>query len=828
MNLEHIKRYLPYIIAACIIGFSILAFYIRIIPATHVGSGDILNFVGMDDPMYNLRQVELTLKNFPAFGWFDPMTLMPYGQIPHWGPMFIWIISFACVLTGAVSQPDIIRVALLIPPIMAACIVPIAYYIGSKIKDWKTGLLSALFVAIIGGQHLTRSLYGYVDHHTAEILFGGLFCLIYIYALIETKDLKINIKNFSTMKKSILLACIVGFTYMIGFLVMPTMVWFALIVGLYTIIQFILDYYYHKKSEYLLILNSVSFAVVIALFFAIGFPVVTFVTLAHYSIAHVMMYAALIGVTFLLYIIKNNTSTLRGFITTLAVISGLAFVAFAMSLNQLYYIAIESIYGFFGQSTYAVTVQEARMWTLTDAWNSYNFAFPLALVGIGILLYYIVKYKRHEHIFFGIWSIIALISTIQHIRYEYYLAINVSILSAIAVIFCIEKSLPHIKKLKTKNQETEKLPITKKNKKAKVEPKDNTNVGILATSILSIVSILAILFIVTSISFGIGIANSDPIRLNGDWKESLVWMGNNTPNTGVDYYKIYPYQEIYHYPKGTYGVMSWWDYGHMITYIAHRIPNANPFQAGVKGNASSSSFFMAEDEQKSTQILDELRTKYVMTDIEMATGKFWAMATWYNEQLGASPYIGMFMIQNPQTQQTQQAMVYSQAFFRTMITRLHIYDGSMINSNAAVYIEYDIASGVPTIRIAEQLSLQDAINRTKQKNMYGRSTGIISPEVTFPIGKVPALKHYRLVHESPSSTITGNGFDVKYVKTFEYVKGAEIIGEGIIETTVTTNTGRQFIYRQESENGKFVVPYPGTYKISGTNQTTIIKEEQIK
>ena len=29
--------------------------------------------------------------------------------------------------------------------------------------------------------------------------------------------------------------------------------------------------------------------------------------------------------------------------------------------------------------------------------------------------------------------------------------------------------------------------------------------------------------------------------------------------------------------------MSWWDYGHIITFIGHRIPNANPFQAGIGG-----------------------------------------------------------------------------------------------------------------------------------------------------------------------------------------------------------------------------------------------------
>jgi dolichyl-diphosphooligosaccharide--protein glycosyltransferase len=59
-------------------------------------------------------------------------------------------------------------------------------------------------------------------------------------------------------------------------------------------------------------------------------------------------------------------------------------------------------------------------------------------------------------------------------------------------------------------------------------------------------------------------------------------MLNGTPETGVDYFAIYD-SEGFEYSSESYGVMSWWDYGHYITTIASRIPNNNPFQAGVTG-----------------------------------------------------------------------------------------------------------------------------------------------------------------------------------------------------------------------------------------------------
>jgi dolichyl-diphosphooligosaccharide--protein glycosyltransferase len=80
--------------------------------------------------------------------------------------------------------------------------------------------------------------------------------------------------------------------------------------------------------------------------------------------------------------------------------------------------------------------------------------------------------------------------------------------------------------------------------------------------------------------------------------------------------------------------------------------------------------------------------------------------------------------------------------------------------------------------------------------------------------------------------------DIKSVKIFEYVKGAQITGDGIIEVPVTTNTGRTFVYRQASENGMFVVPYPtsgspyevratGPYRILGTARNVNVTEDDV-
>ena len=60
------------------------------------------------------------------------------------------------------------------------------------------------------------------------------------------------------------------------------------------------------------------------------------------------------------------------------------------------------------------------------------------------------------------------------------------------------------------------------------------------------------------------------------------------------------------------------------------MPNANPFQAGVTVPDGAAAYFMTTNESTANAILDHDRTRDVITDVEMDTGKFWAMATWFN------------------------------------------------------------------------------------------------------------------------------------------------------------------------------------------------------
>jgi dolichyl-diphosphooligosaccharide--protein glycosyltransferase len=316
----------------------------------------------------------------------------------------------------------------------------------------------------------------------------------------------------------------------------------------------------------------------------------------------------------------------------------------------------------------------------------------------------------------------------------------------------------------------------------------------------------------------------------------------------VNYYQIYDMKN-FTYPPGSYGVMSWWDYGHQITFIGKRIPNANPFQAGVAGPTGAASYFMTQSEDYANSVADQIGIRYVVTDIEMDSPKFWAMATWFNTSASDAPYNPAYYVTSSSSGQYQLVKLNNQSYYETMVSRLHNFDGSLGNASRAYYIEYQLPSVTgldePLITNVQPMDAAAARSRAAEFNRNaaaGMGANVVNQAVFLPVDTVPALRTYRLVHESPSgvySNATPGAPDLKYVKVFEHVKGARIAGQGTIALDLVTNTGRTFTYRQQSQGGQFLVPYStqgnpygvkalGKYRVEGTGLTYDVTERAVE
>ena len=869
-----LDKYRPYIIIGFIVLFTLLPLWTRgFIPAADMVTPEGVNLLGID-PWYNLRQVEQVVANFPGYAWFDAMTLYPSGDVIYWGPLFIQIISALCILAGAATRPEILVVASWVPPLMGAAMVPVTYLLARKIADWKTGLIAAGLIAVVGGNYAYRSLFGFVDHHIAETLFSTIFVLAYVAALLAARNSPLSKKNLENLKIPAITAALAGIAYLLGYFNMPTMILFALIVAAFTLIQFILDFFQNQSSDYLVLVNVVAFGVVMVGTAAFGFPHPG-LDLSRYTVGHIITSAGLIAGTLVLYglsvFLKERPKYY--FPAALAGIAALAVAVLFVALPDVYNLLISNLFAFFGEAPVTTTVEEARAWSYGAAWATFHWSLILAAGGVAALLWWNREKVNPAHVFVLIWTAIILASTTAHVRYEYYLAANIALLSGVFVGAVLNAGWKDVTRLlrpgsggdssdpgsdekkgepEKKGKKGGRAPATRKPKVPARDQPDYLKVG-------AVVAVVAVTLLFAGNSFAMNLAAGTTAKysgINSQWMEALTWMGANTPDPGVDYYAIYD-KDTFTYPEGSYGVMSWWDYGHWITFVSKRIPTNNPFQHGVAGPNGSATYFVSTSEEEANRILDNTGTRYVVTDIQLDTGKFHAPVTWADPEGGKERFIPSFLLPaSPGSTSYQSVPFQSQQYYLTMVSRLHNFDGSMTDPTSKVlYVEYRdpgaVNASLPVITRAEEMNATAAAAavETYNKNAPAGSHATLlnmyhqfQPDsILHPVERVPALRHYRLVHETPQNyfNVGANGPNLKNVKIFEYVPGAHIKGDGIIEVPVTTNTGRAFTYRQESVNGEFAVPYAtsgwpgevkttGLYRIVGTGQTFDVTEEDIQ
>ena len=353
------------------------------------------------------------------------------------------------------------------------------------------------------------------------------------------------------------------------------------------------------------------------------------------------------------------------------------------------------------------------------------------------------------------------------------------------------------------------------------------------------------------------------------WDDSLAWMANETPEEGnlggagnheqFEYYGSYDRTDDFSYPEGTYGVQSWWDYGHWITVRGERVPNANPFQ---QGSTSAANYLLAPNESAASDVLTEQsvegeQTRYVMVDWQMATpgSKFGAPVVFYDrENVSSSDFYqriyGVREGGQGGAQLVSSTLVRDQRFYESQMTRLYYYHGSAQPAQPIV-VDWEpreaqfgqntvTVDGTPadgrTIKQFRSMSQAEAYVRNDTTSQIGG----VGP---FPSERVAALEHYRLVDVSENSALSAGSYrnlreqaratyaiqpeaasvldpqPPSYVKTFERVPGATVQGSGAppgsnvtaeapiyIPESNTTFTYTQRV--QANDQGEFTITLP--------------------
>jgi hypothetical protein len=214
--------------------------------------------------------------------------------------------------------------------------------------------------------------------------------------------------------------------------------------------------------------------------------------------------------------------------------------------------------------------------------------------------------------------------------------------------------------------------------------------------------------------------------------------------------------------------MAWWDYGYEIIRLARRVPVANPTQAGA---GTAGRFFTSTDEGEAAQVLDQTRTRYVITHAQVpmlprgdvVQGKFETMVAWAGKDI--SRYWETFLTKD-QRGQLGSLVLFHPEYYQTIMVRLYVFGGAAAVPRDSTYVityaERANPDGTRSKEILESRrfkTYEAAAAYLERQGHAGRAIVGLDPKQT-PVPLEP-LTRFRLLHESPTSPPA--------VRIFEYL-----------------------------------------------------------
>jgi len=819
-----------------------------------------------NDAWYHYRQVVYTTKNWPSTMPYDVWTNFPQGtSVSQFGTIFDQLMATVALVVGLGNPSDntIRMVMLFTPPAIGALTAIPTYYLGKRLGSRLTGLIAVLVLALSTGGLLGRSFVGFVDHHVAEA-FTQAFAVLAIVVALQVVDAEKPVwelaldRDISGLRKPLFYGVLGGVATSLYLWTWPPGTLLLGIFGIYITLQMWITYIRDRTPEPVAFAASVIFATTFVLTLipidTVGFNATSF-SLLQPGLA----LAGLVWTVLLAWIARywddQGLATWAYPIPSLGLFA-VGFVGLAVILPDVFSLLINNIQRVLvpGSTGGAATVAEVQSIPWGDVqsvfYQDYGLAAVIAAIGALVAIAYTLfsEYQRSELLFVAIWLAIMTIAAITQRRFGYYLAVPIAVMTA----YIVGLGVQYIGTI------------------------SDADGGFEAYQVMAVLTVLMLLVVPMAAATD---QRGDPAHVleqsdsdhNGlgpgvvGWNDALVWMDDNTPAEGtfagadneMAPYATTPKTDDFQYPDGSFGVISWWDYGHWITTQSETIPVANPFQQSATDAAR---YLLAPNETRANEILAEMSdgenrdTRYVMVDWQMVwpTSKFTAPVVFHPDLDRSDMFENLFV--PARGGGLRPLLTNRQRYYESQMVRLYFYHGSA-RSPGPVVTDYDTFQTEDGRQLKIPAGLQQGgqqapeafkrFNNTREAQQFLEqdNTSFRGGVGLQPRERVEALEHYRLVRSSRvparSRTIANtirqyqqlgrslrpSDFvqNVGYTKIFERVPGATIEGSGApANATVSIQVamlddaqGQPFTYRQRvqaDENGEFnaTVPYSTT------------------
>ncbi|WP_436900237.1 oligosaccharyl transferase, archaeosortase A system-associated [Halovenus halobia] len=760
--LDWLTEFYHYPVLAVLIGF---LFWNRIRNWSNFVYEGTVYYSG-NDSWYNHRSAEYATENFLGTMPYDPWTFFPYGTATgQFGALFDQIIALIALIVGLGSPGSNLfdHVVLFTPVLFALAICVPGYLIGRRVGGRVGGLTVIGFIALAPDRLLQFTLAGHPQHHSAEALFMALSVLGIMVALSAAEDEKpvyelLAAGEISTLRKTISYSLLAGVAMSMYLWAWPPGVWLFGILAVFFTVHLCLEHVRRRSPEHTAVVGIISLSTAGILQLGSTRTLEISVT-TRSALLPGLAFLVVFGLIFLAWLSREvdsrdlSRSAYPG-IVAVTLFVGIGFVALVLpDLFSFFFSQVDRVFGFItSPGTAAGTIGEAQPPADPQAYfyERYGLGIVTAVIGAVIVLgrQALKKEPESQQLLLVFWLAFMVAATLTQTRFGNYLVVPIGALNAVLAGFMIKT----------------------------IGTPDSDESTIEVYQVLTVALVVMVMFVPLMGLPYVGLDRTatdraDNLSQPGNvivWDESLTWMEENTPEPGkynnpdgevMDYFGKYDRTDDYDYPEGSYGVLSWWDYGHWITNRAERIPNANPFQQGARPAAD---FLLAQNESEALTHLEEefdegedAETQYVMIDWQMVEtegqvgGKFFAPVQ-FSEEYSRTDFYQRVI--NPESQITSasglfratELIAHDQRYYNSMVARLYHYHGS---SRAPQPIGVDRR---PTVQQNVQgfQSMSEAREWASQAET--RQVGGVG---VLPEQRVEALDHFRVVHMSETSAV---------------------------------------------------------------------------
>jgi oligosaccharyl transferase (archaeosortase A-associated) len=438
-----------WVIALLLILFFALALFMRIyFTYDQVFVNDWVKYTG-NDAYFQMRVVDNMANNFPNLTAWDPYIIYPnganYGGIHFFSSLlafFVWLF------TGGSPTPHAIDlISVFYPVVLGGLTVIPVYFIGKALFNRWAGVIAAGVFSIMPGEYLSRSVLGNADQHVAETLFITVAAMFTIYAIKSARQNQLSWehivkRDWKAIIKPLIYSLLAGVFLGIYLITWAGALLFVFIFVIYLILQSIIG---HLKGQSGFHLGFTGFLIgLVSLLIFLPTPGYD----SHKAALVVAAVLPLVLAALSGFMAKRKLQTYF-YPALLAVIGAVFIIAFKFISPTIFDTMMSQFAAVFNPSgaSGATTSEMAPFlspfgpFNIAVAWSNLGtsmFLMPWAPIpGFGIiaLIALIVLYIKNKAedkplLFFFIWTIVILAATLSQRRFQYYLVVNMSLLSA--------------------------------------------------------------------------------------------------------------------------------------------------------------------------------------------------------------------------------------------------------------------------------------------------------------------------------------------------------------------------------------------------------------